>query len=359
MTTLHKRTHTAHVSISASEVEHLIAQAAESATEPVEWHLDLSAAQHVQPLAGARLASCLGHLARHRLVVTLPPPGGGSRFRVLHRSGLLPAVADHAHEVVGEPDQTLERLRREPSATISVPNLLLFNRVDDGALVPDKNRFAARLWSAMGRALPAVERGLDRPTREALTEGGYEGIANVVDHAFGRPSTADPSRRIAFCMLTMQEELSANPDDPLGLAAYHAQAKRQLRQRNLRWFTMTVVDGGNGIPARHGLDAQIYDGPFAEEERLLAEALERGTSIKLAAGDAQLRGDPGWGLSLIANALEKARGYACIRTGRHLVELDAFASTRGWQLRPEVLAPLHGTVLQLLLPVEDPQLSFD
>lgn len=356
MTTLEQIVYETGRSVGVGDVEALLAQASERASTPCEWHLDLGSTQHIQPLAGHRLAALLRELAGQRLKVTLPIPDGGARYRVLYRSGLVAAIAAHAHEVVGVQDESLERLIEEPHAELRSPNVLLFNRVDDGTLVLDKNRFAARLWAAMADSLPQLERRVNEATRAALIETGYEGVANVVDHAFRRPFDGRPERA-AFCVLSWQSDMTANPDDTLGLKRYLDQANAELRRDGLRWLMLTIVDDGNGIPARQALDATIYSRPVAEEEEALATALRDGASIKLASADAEVRGDPGWGLSLLAGALEDARGYCCIRTGRQLVEIDAFAATHGWSLRPEVLAPLRGTVLQVVLPAEDPQLQ--
>ena len=68
-----------------------------------------------------------------------------------------------------------------------------------------------------------------------------------------------------------------------------------------------------------------------------------------------MRGDPGWGLALMAHAVLDARGYGCIRTGREMVEVDPFSLRLDWTLHPDRLAPLRGTVLEFILPVVDPQ----
>jgi|GEM_PF-5255087 len=355
MTTLERLVHRVGPSLGVAEVEELLARAVERRTTPSEWHLDLARARHVEPLATSRLAAGMRELARHRLVVTLPTRK--ERYRVLYRSGLVAALAAHAEEVAGEPDATFERVRQDPFSPVSSSNVVLFNRIDDGALVPDKDRFAARLWSALKKNLPDLDRRLVSATRAALSKAGYEAVVNVVDHAFAAPFE-ESLNRTAFILVSWQERLSANPGDPLGLQPYIEQVNEALRTDGLRWVTVTIVDDGNGVPARHALDLEIYSAAFADEEATLADAVEPQASVKLRARDAQLRGDPGWGLWLLADALKDVAGYGCLRTGRQLIELDPFAAVGDrWTFRSQVLAPLGGTALQLIIPLEDPQLA--
>jgi hypothetical protein len=354
MTTLQRLVHETRASLGVAEVEELLARTVEQRHEPTAWHLDLHATRHVQPLAGPRLAAVIRELSRYRLKVTLP--ARRERYRVLYRSGLIAALAAHAHEVVGEGDPTLDALRTDPFTEIQSPNLLLFNRVDEAALVPEKDRFAARLWAGLKKSLPEFETRLDSKTRAAVSEAGYEAVANIVDHGYTRPFEGSDARA-AFVLVSWQEEITVKPDDPLGLAAYLEQARGRLRPDGLRWVMVTIVDDGNGIPARHSLDSGIYSAPLAEEEASVASALRPQESVKLRARDAQLRGDPGWGLPLLADALKDASAYGCLRTGRQLIEADPFAVADRWVFRPQVLAPMRGTALQLVIPAEHPQLE--
>ena len=249
--------------------------------------------------------------------------------------------------------QLLSRVAEDPGAYSPATNLLIFNQVDRGTLAVDKDRFASRLWSGLGRYLPRLRHSLARETRTALIEVGYEGIANIVDHAFNRPFDSDGSR-VAFCLMSWHADISAGSEDDLGLADYIRRARAELGA-SLSWLSISIVDDGNGLPARQSLDPNIYEARIAAEEEALAKALERGSSVKLAAGDAVVRGDPGWGLELIAGSVLDASGFASLRTGREVVELNPFSASRNWTLRPERLAPLRGTVLEFILPVEDPQ----
>lgn len=350
MATLERQTHCLARSLQVSEVEHLLFQIAGQREQPCAWHLDFSATHHVAPLAATRLAAAMRELASERLTVTLPSES--DRYRVLYRSGLLAAIAAYA-EIEGEDDGLLARVAEDPSAYAPATNLLIFNRVDRGTLAIDKDRFASRLWAELGRYLPPVRHSLARETRSALVEIGYEGIANIVDHAFTRPFQEE-GERVALCLLSWHNEISASAGDQLGLAPYIERAERDLGEK-LGWLSVAILDDGNGIPARQVLDPEIYAAPLAAEETALAEALERGSSVKLAAADAVVRGDPGWGLALIAHAVLAARGYGCLRSGREIVELDPFSPRLEWTLRHERLAPLRGTVLEFILPVANPQ----
>lgn len=353
MATLEKQTHRVGPSLQVGDVERLLALSNDQRDSPCAWHLDLSETRHVQPLAGARLAAAMKQLAHEHLIVTLPPDVNAQRYRVLYRSGLLAAIAAHASEVVGE-DRLLERVKEDPHSFPGTTNLIVFNRVDDGGLVVRKDRFASRLWTAMSHSLRRTEHALPKSTREALVEVGYEGIANIADHAYARPFE-NGEGRTAFCTLSWHQKISASADDRLGLASYIERARQEVGGQAVHWLLLVLVDDGNGIPARHVADPGIYTESIAAEESVLAQALETGSSVKLAAADAPLRGDPGWGLSLIADALIAARGYGCLRTGRHLVEVNAFSARQTWTLHPDPLPVLHGTVLEFVLPVEDPQ----
>jgi hypothetical protein len=353
MATLERQTHRVGASLEVREVEDLLGQLEAHREAPCAWHLDLSTTRHVQPLAGGRLAAAMRQMATEHLSVTLPPDEGGQRFRVLYRTGLLAAIAAHADELRGGDDELLARVRSDAQSYSAATNLIVFNRVDEGSAVVRKDRFASRLWAELSRHVPAARHGLAKDTQQALVEVGYEGVANIVDHAYARP-LAEEGGRAALCMITWHKEIRASSDDRLGLSSYIERAQEELGD-SLGWLAMALIDDGNGIPARQALDSEIYLDSAAVEEEALAEALEKGESVKLAAGDAALRGDPGWGLALMSYAVVAARGYGCIRTGREMVEVDAFSARLDWTLRPDRLAPLRGTVLEFILPVTDPQ----
>jgi hypothetical protein len=352
MATLERQTHRVGASLEVRAVEDLLGQIEAHRGAPCAWHLDLSATRHVQPLAGGRLAAAIRDLAGERLTVALP--ARQDRFRVLYRTGLLAAIAAHADDLDGDDDDLLERVGADPRAYLSSTNLIVFSRVDEGGLVGRKDRFASRLWTELAQHLPAVGRSLGASTQAALVEAGYEGIANIADHAYAKPFEGGAGRT-ALCLLSWHKQISAAADDRLGLSSYIERTRQWLSADRLHWLQMTVIDDGNGIPARQAIDPEIYGESLAVEEEVFATALERGASVKLAAADAPLRGDPGWGLALIADALTAAGGYGALRSGRQVVTLDPSSASRGWALHPDPLAPLRGTVLDLILPVEDPQ----
>jgi hypothetical protein len=354
MATLERQTHRVGASLEVKDVEKLLGELEDRREAPSAWHLDLSDTRHVQPLAGARLAAAVRQMATEHLSVALPPDENGQRFRVLYRTGLLAAIAAHASEVEGEGDELLAKVERDPQSYSTATNLIVFSRVDQGGLVGQKDRFASRLFGELARHLPGVGRSLAGSTQAALVEAGYEGIANIADHAYTRPFEGSPERT-ALCLLSWHKEISATSGDRLGLASFIEGTRGRISPDRLHWLQMTLIDDGNGIPARQAIDPEIYEEPLAVEEEVFAKALERGASVKLAAADAPLRGDPGWGLALIAEALTAAGGYGALRSGRQVVTLDPSSPRPGWTLHPDPLAPLRGTVLELILPVEDPQ----
>ena len=352
-------------SLTVEWVEELLGTA-DDWTEPTGWHLDLSATRHVQPFASHRLAACLRSLALHDLCVTLPAKA--NRFRVLYRGGLAAAIAAHATEIRGEADRTIERLRNNPFRLEAGANVLLLNRVDDGSWDLNKDHFGARLWKAIEEHLGKVEDALDPETHRAVIEAGFEAVANVADHAYGKPFEGSETRT-AYCLLSWERDAETRRADVLGVGAYREKVLEHLADQNeefdleqLGWFGMGIVDDGNGMAARHSLNREIYRGSIGVEEEALVDATADAATVKPRAGDARLRGDPGWGFSLMAKAVGAADGYIAIRTGRNLVEFDPFSVKSDWTLRPERLNVLRGTVLQILLPVvipPDPKLQLD
>src|ERR1700744_5651036 len=241
MATLEPQPHRVGASLEVKDVEKLLGELEDRRQTPCAWHLDLSGTRHVQPLAGARLAAALRQMASEHLSVALPPDENGQRFRVLYRTGLLAAIAAHAEEVQGEGDELLARVEGDPQSYSTATNLIVFSRVDQGGLVGQKDRFARRLFGELAQHLPGVVRSLEASTQAALVEAGYEGIANIADHAFTKPFEGSPGRT-ALCLLSWHKEISAAAEDRLGLAAFIAGTRGRISPERLHWLQMTLID---------------------------------------------------------------------------------------------------------------------
>ena len=248
MATLERQTHWVGASLEVRVVEDLLGQLEAHREAPCSWHLDLSATRHVQPLAGARLVAALRQMATEHLCVTLPPRRAAGASACSTEPVSL-AIAAHADEVKGE-DELLARVGGyvDPQGYSAATNLIVFNRVDEGSAVARKDRFASLLWAGLSRHVPAARRGLEIETQQALVEVGYEGIANIVDHAYARPF-GEEGGRAALCMITWHKEISATGEDRLGLSSYIERTKEELGD-SLGWLTMALIDDGNGY--RHG-----------------------------------------------------------------------------------------------------------
>ena len=109
-----------------------------------------------------------------------------------------------------------------------------------------------------------------------MVEAGYEGIAISPSAPATRrsPSTRIPGSHSALSVLSWHQQITASGADRLGLSSYIERARNELGGEDLRWLVLTMIDDGNGIPARHALDPDIYSEPLASEEDVLAKALQ-------------------------------------------------------------------------------------
>lgn len=362
MTTLTPLVHDFGTNVGVGDVEQLLAQIPPAEPDRIEWTIDLSAVGNVDPGAGFRLGNALRAWSRGRVRILVPDPGDFSAsawFQTFTRSGLGLAVAAHAHEVRTDArDVTAEvheyyRTRGNTGAPTYAVRAWLHN----GALVPNRERFASSFNATLAQRLRTANERLGRAERTALVRIAHEAVTNVVDHAFRAPGT-DLSEPVSYLSLRWYRRISSAEARVGSLREYLARRPESLLEgeRIAGWLELVVDDDGIGIPARHTQDLGIYQRSIAEEDQHLLDALHASRSVKLETRDAVLRGDPGFGMTIIAEGLRKIGAYAALRTGRRLLEFDPTVGVEEFIVRPEVLGVLPGTAWHVVLPVREPQL---
>lgn len=187
----------------------------------------------------------------------------------------------------------------------------------------------------------------------------FEAVTNVVDHAYRQPW--EPAGcSLSYLSLRYYEKLTAKRGEHVGLQAYISRAKADARAANqaiIGWVELVVCDDGVGIAARQSRNSDVYRDAPELEEQSLRDALSTRESIKLLTRDAVTVGEPGYGYTLIADALERLGAHAALRTGRRLAELDGtLPDAKNFRLRADVLGWMPGTALHVVFPLRDPQL---
>jgi hypothetical protein len=362
MSTLIRLSHDFETSIGVDEVEQLLLRVPTSEAPQIEWALDLSRCRHVDPGAGFRLGNAMRAWAAGRIVVIVPALDefSGDWFRNFTRSGLGVAMAAHAHAITSQGSDVTERVgdyyHRHGSS--SSTNYVVEAGIENGALVPSRERFASTFNTLLTRWLPRADSSLRAEDRVAVIQLAHEAVTNVVDHAFQLPwEGADDV--VSYFSLRWYQAISS-ADARVGALREYIEThcdQIDVSESIAGWLEVVVNDDGVGIPARHALDRGIYSGPIGEEDKVLVDALSAASSVKLAARDAVVRGDPGYGMAIITAALRRAGAYAGLRTGRRLVEFDPFRSESGFAIRDEVLGVMPGTTLHVIVPILSPQLK--
>ncbi|HSZ03908.1 MAG TPA: hypothetical protein VK778_01760 [Solirubrobacteraceae bacterium] len=363
MTTLTTRTHQFRYSVSLDEIEaRLLSWSADSDGE-AETVLDLSECRHVDPGAGMRLTNAMRRWSAGRLVVWVPPDvdlQGSDWFRLFTRSGLGWAMAAHACAVYSGSRDIAEDIRAYYEATSSshAVNCVMFRDIEDGALVPTQDRFVSTMLQAIRHHLQHAYASIEAGDRRLLARLAHEAVTNVVDHAFAAP-WHDAGTLLSYLSVRWYRTISAKNDELGGLRSYISAHREGLAPTDTiaGWMEIVVADDGVGIAARHALidETTMYSGSISAEDEALREALRSSSTVKLRALDAQLRGEPGYGTSIMLECLKGIKAYAALRTGRRLVEFDPWRHER-FELHESDLGWLPGTAMQVLLPVLDPQL---
>jgi hypothetical protein len=362
VTTLLRRTYDFSHAISVEQVERRILEWSPLEDAESETELDLSTLRIVEPGAGLRLANAMRRWAAGRLVVLLAAefdPNESQWFRLFSRSGIGWAIAAHAHEVRSAERDVTEELRDYYAGLGSTEanNCLMYRDLESGALAPNQDRFIAVLFGAMRDHLTRAEEWVEIEQRRTLARLVYEAIANVIDHAFGTPWVGQ-AEQLSYLSVRWYQQI-ATSETLGGLRSFHESHCRKLGPGEdiSGWLEFVVADDGVGIAARQRQlpEETAYRGPIGEEDDSLLEALSTSATVKLHARDAQLRGEPGYGTTIMAECLRKVGAYAAVRTGRRLVEFDP-SRHREFELNGDEFGWMPGTAVQVLLPVHDPQL---
>jgi hypothetical protein len=354
-------THSFGESIAVDEVENLVGQTPRHADDSRSLSLDLSTVRHVQPGAGYRLGNALARWGRGEIIVEVPDPRGfsGGWFQTFTRSGIGLAIARHATQVrCGSLDITAQvRAYYTKTGSISSTNYAVCIDIEDGGLPADIDAFATLLLDlASYVGLDAITMTPD--ARRFLVTLVSEAAQNIVDHAYKEPWEFRETT-LSFLSLRHYESMSAK-DGPSGLAGYLTRAREMIASEGvdlLGWTEIIVCDDGVGIAARQAGSPELADGPLEVERDALEQALLAGESVKLRTRDAVIIGEPGFGFTLISDALVDLKGHVAVRSGRLLAQFDGTAQdSAGFVLSDATLGWLPGTALHIVLPVRDPQL---
>jgi hypothetical protein len=363
VTTLTTRTHTFGASVSVDEIEACLLSWPAASDADAETVLNLSECRNVEAGAGVRLTNAMRRWSAGRLVVSLPADvdlRGSDWFRLFTRSGLGWAMAAHAFAVYAGEREIAEELSSYYEATSSshAVNCVMFRGIDDGALVPTQDRFVSTMLQAMREHLRSAYASVEAGDRRLLARLAHEAVTNVVDHAFAVP-WEETGTALSYLSVRWYKTISANNNELGGLRSYidGHHAKLAPTDTIAGWMEIVVADDGVGIAARHAQveEAREYSGPIAAEDDALRQALASSGTVKLRALDAQLRGQPGYGTSIMLECLKTVKAYAALRTGRRLIEFDPWRQER-FELHDSEFGWLPGTAVQVLLPVLDPQL---
>lgn len=362
MTTLTQIRHDFQTSVGVDEVESLLVRVPAPERSAIEWILDFSRCRHVDPGAGFRLGNALQSWSRGRVLVLVPDleDFSGAWFRNFTRSGLGLSIAAHADEVTSQAQDVTDAVRDyyRGHRSTSTTNYAVESGIETGALIPSRERFGATFNMLLVRSMPRADRSLPHDDRMAVIQLAHEAVTNVVDHAFQLPWEGADEVVAYFSLRWYQTITSA--DASVGALADYIRAHRDQLDDNhaiAGWLEVVVNDDGVGVPARHSLDRDIYEGPVEHEDAALTDALSMASSVKLKARDAVVRGDPGYGMTIITAALRRLGAYAALRTGRRLVEFDPFREPAAFSIREETLGVMPGTTMHVLVPILDLQLK--
>lgn len=330
--------------------------------------LDLSKCRHVDVGAGWRVGSALRPHQRSNLRVDVPDPMtfAGRWFQDFTRSGLGFSISSYASRISAAGQDVTEKIRsyyaspRRPARYLSVnpatswmnKNFCLIPRIHLGSLDPDDQlSFAATLKELY----PVVSLRAGGGSEEFISQVErilFEAVQNCYDHAAKKPLSPEEVINSYFS-LRYYERITT----PKALTTHFVRYLDRLDAEThtpLRpsFVEIVVVDDGVGLASRHALDAGVRD-DLARERQLFASTFEAGESVKLRARDAAVRGDPGFGFTLIARSLRALGAFALVRSGRCQATFSAFDEG----LQPSVqagLGYLPGTALQVIVPIHKP-----
>lgn len=358
-------------SITTSGAERFVATVSGAPEYVQGLQLDLQRVSEISLGAGPRIGNALSRFEDVGLEVVIPEMGNGDwadyvskQWKLFTRSGLGLAIATHASKVrFGEWEVTPDFKRHYGTAVGVFQNSVTIGEVDSPSSInaSDPNTFSFALTGFLPK-VNVPSGAFPKEDFSPLVELCREAILNVRDHAFaGMP----PDRkRVAYLSLRFYRSLWTPEDDNDPLAPYLRRlwkSKSEVLQKTSGFLEIVVNDDGLGVAGRHSQDTNIYWKPIQSEHQIVLDALRAGGSIKPVAMDAVIRGDPGYGFSVMAESLRKLQGFALLRTGRVLAVCDgtrtdplsrAFSIVSGQMGRVNYLP---GTLIQAVVPIRSPQ----
>lgn len=282
-------------------------------------------------------------------------------FTTFSRSGLGLALAAHARNVrtaAGEDVTALivdyyeRRFRQESHNAVIVRDVHRGYPIDVNSLTRFTQRF--RKW------LPWVKaEHLSSEYDDKLARLCFEAIQNVYDHANRAPHPMGCAIFSCFAM-RYYRTVSAPTSSGLPLRAYLERLASSIdaNEEHPAFLELVVNDDGVGVAARQTQQADIYWGDFSVERAACDAAFRPGSTVKLRAVDAPIRGDPGFGSVVILDAIKKLKAYAELRTGRVRAFMDgADLSARHFTFVQNGHGYLPGTFLHVVIPLRQVQLK--
>ncbi|HWH19968.1 MAG TPA: hypothetical protein VN671_05510, partial [Solirubrobacterales bacterium] len=243
--------------------------------------IDLSGCRVLPPGAGLRLGNAMSRWADHgQVTVTVPDPGdfSGEWFKRITRSGFGLALARFATEIKTADGTDITSSVREyydgPGMRSSTNNYAVVVNLPETSLVEGLDAFNESLGPM------AIRVGLDyaaigASAREALRQASFEGVENVLDHAFRSPYDAGDRMTLSYFSLGFHRKIDRNRAPSDEFVSYLKELTQKLpTDRPHRGFVEVVVlDTGAGLAARQSQDEQIYEGSIATEVEYTRAAL--------------------------------------------------------------------------------------
>lgn len=325
--------------------------------------LDLSRCKRVELGAGQLLANALRPYGQDSLLEVMAPPssmvGDFSGFWFLNftRSGLGHSLATYASSIRSADGKDItnsvrfyyqERFRSLSNNLLIITGLDRYTTVDIDSFDSFLAQF--REW------LPRVNIGAAGFRQDDIESTGricFESIQNVFDHASRSP--LQTGTKILSCFAIRYYNKFTPPlEGAPSVRRYWKQLGSLLADNEYYpgFIELVVNDDGVGVAARQTQNLKVYWSPHEREVKTLHLAFTSGGSIKLLTKDAPIRGDPGYGLTMLVSAIRNLKALGVLRTGRCVAILDGtLSNSECFKLESCSLGYLPGTFLQVIIPL--------
>jgi hypothetical protein len=349
--------------ITLRHAEQVVLKLSESTFPSWRVHLDLSRCKHIELGAGQLLANALRPYGQDSLLEVIVPSrktaDDFSSFWFLNftRSGLGHALATYASSIYSADGKDITNFVRSYYQESFRPlsnNLLLITGLDRRVTI-DVNSFDSFL-AQFREWLPRVNAnaaGLRQDDIENTGQVCFESIQNVFDHASRSPLPM--GTKILSCFaIRYYKKLTPPLEGSPSVRRYWKQLRSLLadNEHYPGFIELVVNDDGVGVAARQMQDLKVYWASQELEMKALQLAFAPGGSVKLVTKDAPIRGDPGYGLTMLVSAIRNLKALGVLRTGRCLATLDGTSlNPEGFELEPHSLGCLPGTFLQVIVPL--------